>query len=167
MKKIKTLGLRIGAIFCVVSFLFTFTIGIPMFSVFPSEFLNQAVSGVFPSLSHEASSIITIVLLFILFAVAIFFTLKIIKNLANEREKLKVSETVVIMSIFYFIIHNLGYYFLLGISGFPIDALNTLMAVVSFPFSSLLFLAIGYLMDWYWKRVSVSETADLNGNMAN
>ncbi len=154
MKDDKNLGLKIGAIFSIVSFLFTFTIAIPMFSVFPSAFLEQAISSVFPSLTNVDTGIITILVLAVLFLSALVFILKRVEKSVNENRKLKTSEIIVVMLIFYIIIHNLGYYTLLGISGFPIDALNTLLAIASFPFSSVLFVLIGFMMDWYWKKTA-------------
>ncbi len=164
MKNSKNFGLTIGAIFSIVSFLFTFTIAIPMFSVFPSEFLNQGISAIFPNLPHSSVGMITISILLIIFLVALVFTLKKAKKSAEEKRKLKASEIIIIMLVFYLIVHNLGYYILLGIANFPIDALNTLMGVVSFPFSSVSFVLIGLLIDWYWKRtiVGINRNQEIN-----
>lgn len=164
MKNDKNLGLKIGAIFSIISLLLTITVAVPMFSVFPSEFLNMGISGIFPSLSHENTGIITILILSAIFASSLIFTLRKVKKSAEEKRSFNASGVVVVMLVFYLIVHNLGYYILLGISNFPIDALNTIMGVVSFPFSSLSFVLLGLLMDWYWKKTAleISKGHEIN-----
>ena len=152
MKNGKNLGLKIGAICSIVSFLFTFTIAIPMFSVFPSLFLEQAISNILPNLPSNYSGIATILVLSVLFLVALLFTLKRVKKSAQENRKLKGSEIIIMMLIFYLIVHNLGYYIFLGLNNFPVDALNAIYSAITFPFSSLSFILLGFLIDWYWKK---------------
>lgn len=152
MKNGKNLGLKVGAIFSVVSFLFTFTIAIPMISVFPSELLGQGISLIFSSSSFKTIGITTLSFLAVLLIALLMFTFKKVKKSAEENRKLKISEIVIIMVIFYLVVHNLGYYIVLAANNFPIDALNTIMSVISFPFSSLSFVLLGFLMDWNWKK---------------
>lgn len=155
MKNSKNLGLKIGAIFSIVSFLFTFTIAIPMFSVFPGAFLEDALYSILPDQPHHYYGIATILILVVLFLVALLFTLKRVKKSAQENRKLKRSEIIIIMLIFYLIVHNLGYYIFMGMNNFPLDALNTLMGVITFPFSSLSFILLGLLIDWYWGKINL------------
>lgn len=146
------MGLKTGAIFSIFSLLSAFTIAIPMFSVFPSIYLHQAISYIFPKLSFVYVEIATFFILTVLFVLVIVFTFIKVRKCANEYRRLKLWEVLVMMLVFYVIVHNLGYYIVLAISNFPIDALNSIMAVVSFPFSGLFFVLLGFLMDWYWKK---------------
>lgn len=159
MKTEKKLGLKIGAIFSIVSFLFTFTIAIPMFSVFPGEFVIQAFYDILNvpngDMTYGTAGFAALFVFALLFIVALFFTLKIVRNLAKDKQNLKTSEIIVMMLVFYLIIHNLGYLILRAIDGFPIDALNVMGGIISFPFSSVLFVLIGLLIDWYWKKTEV------------
>lgn len=152
MKNNKNLGLKIGGIFSIVSFLFSLTMVIPMFTVYPSVFLEQRIYSVYPNLTNLNSGFIKILFFVILFLLALFFTLKRIEKSVNENRKLKTPEIIVLMLIFYLIVHNLGYYIFLGINSFPSDALNMLSAIITFPFSSISFVLIGLMMDWYWKK---------------
>lgn len=154
MKNNKNSGLRIGIIFSIVSFLLTFTMFVPMFSVFPAELFGQAVSSAFGSLTHRLSGFITTLILAAIFALVLVLILKRVKKKARRNKKLKTQEIIVSMLIFYVVVHNLGYYIFLALNNFPIDALNTLLGIISFPFTSLLFIPFGFLMDWSWKKAN-------------
>lgn len=152
MRTDKNLGFKIGGIFSLVSFLFAFTLVIPMYTIFPSVILDQAINTISPTITSLGSGMITILILVILLLLALIFTLKRVEKSINKDRKHKTTEIIILMFIFYFIVHNLGYYLFLGINSFPIDALNMIYAAITFPFSSLSFVIIGFMIDWYRKK---------------
>lgn len=151
MKDNKHLGFIIGGIFSLISILLTFTFVIPMFSVFLGFYLQELISKVFSNITYEDSGKITTVVLLIVFCLALFFAFR----RANFREnKSKKIELIVIMLIIFLIVHPLGFYLYWGFYlNFKSDAQIIFDAVVSFPFSSLSFVFIGILLDYYYKTI--------------
>lgn len=155
MKSKKNIALKIGAIFSIVSLLLTATFFVPMFSIFPAYFLEMFITDAF-SLSHKTGGIATTLIFGILFLIILFFAMRIAKTRAERGEELTKKEIIIVMLITFFIVHPLGYYVLLWTGNFPVDALNSIMSLFSFPVTSLSFVVIGFLMDRYWKKRSDS-----------
>ncbi|WP_447951387.1 hypothetical protein [Chryseobacterium koreense] len=157
MKTTKNIALKTGAVFSVLSLLFTFTIVVPMFSIMHALFLQQAIEMIFPEMDYATGTQIMFLFFGALFLIILFLLMKRIKTLAGKNQNIRLGESILIMFIFYIIIHPLGYYLLLWLQGFPVDALNAIMSVASFLFSSLPFVLLGFMMDWYWKKLNNSE----------
>ena len=151
----KNIGLKIGAGFTVGSLLLTLTIAVPMLTVFPSELLRQKLQGISERISDQQAGAITIGLFAVFLLLALVFTWHKVIKIARVKQHLKGAIIAVTMFVFYFIIHNLLYYILLGLIDFPLDALNTFMAVYTFPIGSLLFILIGWLIDQTYKKYKV------------
>lgn len=150
MKSNKHLGLKIGAIFSLVSILLTFTLAVPMFSVLPGFFLEQGLFQFLPSWSSEDLAILVIAILFLFALLALYFSFKWIKGKVLKNQNLKSLEIVIIMIGFYFIIHPLGFYIFWGLYlDFENDAQLIFNSVMSFPFSSITFILLGFLLDRY------------------
>jgi len=82
----------------------------------------------------------------------VIFIFKKLKKIAETNHKLGIMNVICMMVLFYFIVHNLGYILLLAFNGFPIDALNALYSIISFPFSSISFVILGFFMDKQWDK---------------
>lgn len=149
----KNEGVKIGTIFTIVSFFCTFTLVVPMISVMPAILWEYVISQLFPEFLYATNCILSLFTFSALFLVAIVSTRKSIRNLAKNVQKVSTQKITTTMLIFYVLVHPIGYYLLLWSLGFPIDALNSMVSVGSFPFSSLAFVSIGFLIDWYSKKV--------------
>ena len=149
MNENKNIGLKIGAVFSIVSFLLTFTIAVPMFSVMPAIFSENWIREIFPGISYAQGCIINLWIFVILFLVVLFLIKKNIKKGVHQKKQTNALKITLTMSVFYFLVHPIGYYIFMWFSGFPIDALNAMMSIGSFPFTSLSFVIIGFFMDWY------------------
>lgn len=150
----KHIGLKTGIVFSIISLLCAFTLFIPVYTVFPALFLEQFITDTFGT-TYQNGSKITLLILVLLFIVALYITMRIIKNRAAKGSAISIKETTVVMLVLWLIVHSLGYYLLLWYEGFPLDALNAMMSVASFPFTSLSFATIGLLMDSYWKATNI------------
>lgn len=155
MKSKKHTALKIGAIFSGISLLLTLTFFVPMYCILPAYFLDVFVTDVF-SLSNKTGGKVTTLILGILFLSALYIAMRIVKIRAEKGEEMTKKEIIVIMLIIFAIVHPLGYYLLLWATNFPIDALVAMMSIFSFPVTSLSFVVIGFLMDWYWKKNAIT-----------
>jgi len=151
--KNRTLGLKIGAVFSIISFLLTFTFIIPILSVLPGclvELIASKLVNNTPYSNVGKLTILIFVVILLTFIVAIIFATKI---LAEKKLKLRKFEVILAMFIFYFIIHPLGFYIYWGIFlHFVRDGQLIFSAVTSFPYSSLAFILLGFLIDLTWTK---------------
>lgn len=148
MKNKKHPGLFIGTIFSLLSILLTFTLVVPMFSVLPGFFIQDFLSKVFPYLVYENNGMLVLIALLVIFSLAMHLALRR-KNLWKDKvPKNRRIEIGIIMLVFYFIVHPLGFYLFWGFClNFKSDAQIIFDSVFSFPISSLSFLLIGYCLD--------------------
>lgn len=116
--------------------------------------VESLISKVLPDISYVNNYKISIIIFILFFILILIITMVSIKKLAIKGYKMSFKRIVFTMILFSFFLHPLGYYLVLWIYGFPIDALNTMNSIVSFPIISLSFILIGFLMDWYWKLSS-------------
>ncbi|KMQ70469.1 hypothetical protein [Chryseobacterium koreense] len=157
MKTTKYLALKTGAVFSVLSLIFTFTIVVPMFSIMHALFLEQAFQLIFPEMNYANGGKITLLFFSVLFVITLVLLTKRIKTLVWKHQNIRLGESILVMLIFYAIVHPIGYYLLLWLQGFPVDALNSIMSVISFLFSSFAFVILGFVIDWYWKKLNNRE----------
>ncbi len=157
MKNTKKTGLKTGTIFSIVSFLLTFTIAIPMFTVMPAIFTDTLILELFPEISYSQSCKISLLVFVMLLLVTLILTKRNIKKSVEQNQQTNALKITFTMLILYFIMHPIGYYIVMWFSGFPVDALNAMMSLYSFPFISLLFVLIGFLMDWYRNKLTMKN----------
>ena len=151
MKNNKHLGFVIGGIFSLISILLTFTFAVPMLSVLPGFFLQDLISDLFPNLTYEESGKVTTAVLLIVFCLAIFFAFRRVNTWKDKTAKNRKIELVIIMLIVYLLVHPLGFYTYWALYlNFKSDAQIIFDSLVSFPFSSLSFVLIGPLVDYYY-----------------
>ncbi|MNK00650.1 hypothetical protein D3C87_184390 [compost metagenome] len=154
VEKSKNLGLKIGAVFTVISFLLTFTLAIPLASIIPALFIEQKLSDIFSNLTYPKIGLMMIFLLSLLFLLILVLVFGNVKRRAKQKMSLHAGNLMLTMCVFYLIVHSLGYYLFWGIYlHFKTDAQLAFNSVYSFPFSSLSFLLIGFLLDWYSKKL--------------
>lgn len=147
----KHTGLLIGIIFSIVSFLLTFTFVVPIYTTLPGSFLEQGLSSIFPTQPFPIIGMLTISILSILFILVILLSLQRAKVQANKGKTASTVDIILMMLIIYCLVHPLAFYLHLGIAlDFHLDAQYLFNAVYIFPFSSLSFVIIGFLMDYYW-----------------
>lgn len=149
----KNLCLKLGIAFAIISILSIFTIFIPMFTVFPSEILNLSVDNLFDNLAYQTLGNIVLLVLTLLLITTLLIIFNKIKNLATNKQEIKISTGLIMMIILYFVVHNWGYYLFLAMYNFPLDALNTISSVTSFIFTSPLLALTGYFMDKSWQNL--------------
>ena len=137
----RNLGFKIGLIYCILSFLLTFTFLIPIFSVMPGSLVELFASYFVKNDPYDNVGKATITIFLIILVVFLFLVLYGIRNIASKGVYLKSPEIILFMSIFYFIIHPLGFYlywaFFLNFRG---DGQLIFGAVTSFPDSSISFI---------------------------
>lgn len=150
----QNLGLKIGIVFSVISFLMTFTFLVPIFSVIPGSFLIELITSVF--INENVDNNIGKIVLIILSTIMIIFlllVLKGIKKIASKQLLLNKTEIILIMIFFYFIIHPLGFYIYWALFlNFVGDGQIIFEAATSFPYSSISFILLGILIDLVWKK---------------
>lgn len=147
---IKSKEIYIGAIFTIVSFISTFSIVVPMYTVMPAALIEQAASNSFPFLTAAKTGITMILLLFSLLVMALIVTFYRIKKLSKVHQRQSTIEIIGFMLTFWLFAHSLGFYLFWGVvQNFSIDALYLISSVYSFPFSSFFFIFVGFLMYKY------------------
>lgn len=150
---VKYKEIYIGAIFTLVSFISTFSIFIPMYTVMPAALLEQAISNIFPLLTVAQIGAFMTFLLFFMLVVIILGMFYRIRKLSKKQERQSALEIIGFMLIIWLIAHSFGFYLFWGIvQGFQTDALYLISSVYSFPFLSFFFIFLGYLMFMYQKK---------------
>ncbi|KQS91473.1 hypothetical protein [Chryseobacterium sp. Leaf394] len=151
--KRKYFAFKIGIIFTVVSLLLSLTYVVPIFSVLPATPVEILASGLVDKNPYSNVGKLTIHLLLTVLLLFIFIVFKIIKSKAKINSDKSGFEILFIMSIFYFIVHPLGFYFYWGVFlNFESDGQLIFSAVDSFPYSSLSFMILGLFIDKIWER---------------
>ncbi len=146
MKKFS--GTFIGLIISIISFCLTFTIIIPVFSLFPAA-LIESFSSLFVSNNpyYKVVYLTIFLLTFLLLVSYVLLYLFIIKK-QKLNSKLTLKNYVFFMLILFFIIHPIGFYIYWGIKyDFKSDGQMIFEVYYSFPFSSLLFVFFGLIID--------------------
>jgi hypothetical protein len=147
------LGLKIGIIFSLISFALTFTFLIPIFSVIPGSLIELISSYFVDKNSYSNVGKLTILILSGILILYLTIVLALIKNIAKKKSELKKSEIILMMFIFYFIVHPLGFYIYWAMFlNFANDGQLIFGAVTSFPYSSITFIILGIIMDFTWKQ---------------
>lgn len=147
------LGLKIGLIFSVLSFLLTFTYIVPIFTIIPASLIELIAENFVNKDPYGNVGKVTILIFVLLLILFLFLTLKAAQNIANKGLHLKWAEIVLAMFIFYFIIHPLGFYIYWALFlNFKSDGQLIFEAITSFPYSSIGFVILGLIIDLVWKK---------------
>ncbi|MBD8082613.1 hypothetical protein [Chryseobacterium caseinilyticum] len=151
--KRKYFAFKIGIIFTIVSLLLSLTFVVPIFSVLPATAVEILASGLVDKNPYSNVGKLAIFILVTILLLFFFVIFKVIKNEAKRHSDKSGFEILFIMSIFYFIIHPLGFYFYWGVFlNFESDGQLIFSAVDSFPYSSLSFMVLGLFIDKIWER---------------
>ena len=150
----QNIGLKVGLIFSVISFLLTFTFLVPIFSVVPGSLLTETLVSIFVSdNSNKNIGISTLTILSGITICYILIILKAVKNIAYKQLLLNKTEIILMMIFFYFIIHPLCFYIYWALFlNFRGDGQIIFGAVTSFPYSSISFIPLGLLIDFVWRN---------------
>lgn len=144
----KKTGLLIGAIFTGASLLMTGTYIVPIISVLPGILFENISENLVNNDPYSNVGRTTIVLLFILFLMALSFSLLWIKHETAKKGQISVGQVVTIMLLLYFIVHPLGFYIYWSVAlNFKSDGQLMLGATRSYPVSGLAFIFIGLAID--------------------
>ena len=155
MWKSKHKGLIIGIYFTLISLLLTLTIFMPFIVVYPFGFIENTINSVITGLSTVQSGSIMITILSLLLILFLIFSYRYIRNKVNHGEEITTWQRVFIMVIFFVLIHPFGCYLSWGLlSNFKPDALYLFNSLVSFPFTSLLFVLLGFTIDYWGEKDS-------------
>jgi hypothetical protein len=142
-------GLTIGAIFTLCSLLLTFTFFIPIISVLPGVVFETISKAIISNTPYSNVGKLTILFLTVAIFLTIILSLWHIKKQTIEHHSLPKVKVVGIMTVFYFIVHPLGFYIYCGLKlNFRNDGQLIFAAVDSFPISSFSFVFFGLLLDW-------------------
>lgn len=138
------LGVKIGIIFTFLSLLLTITIIIPAFSIFPGVIIELIAKGLVDNKPYSNVGQMTILLLASIFFISIIATIFYVRK-NSGLTKIRV---VIIMLIFWLIVHPLVFYIYWGIKWeYRSDGQLILGAVETFPISSISFIIIGGIID--------------------
>ncbi|MBB4037571.1 hypothetical protein GGR21_003491 [Dysgonomonas hofstadii] len=150
------LGTKIGACFTAGSLLLTLTLVVPVFSILPGSLLEAVAQGLVNNDPYSNVGKLTILFLIIMFATTLIIVLVRVRKTGIRigrvwgkkiiyMSKIKI---VLIMLLFYFIVHPLVFYLYWGIQlDFRSDGQLIMEAIRTFPISSLSFIFIGIMID--------------------
>ncbi len=138
-------GILIDALFSIGSLLLTVTVIIPILSVIPGTLVEMIVRLIVDNEPHRNVGQATIIAL----TGILVLSLLGIAHMIRKRTEKKVSNTevIAIMTVEYFIVHSLGFYIYLSVSGSRSDGQSIMMTLFSHPYGSIGFLAIGAYLD--------------------
>lgn len=136
----------IGVVFTIVSLLLVFT-PLPIFSVIPLGFLENAVSYFFEDDSHKDVSLSSFILTILMYALFIAFVVRMRKD-----SKFDSNNVVGLMILNYFLVHPLGFYIYYSTLGFRGDGQLLFGIYETFAFSSFSFLFLGVLIQIIKKK---------------
>ena len=108
-------GLIIGLIFTGISLLLTVTFIVPIISVFPGMIFEIIAENLINNNPYSNVGKMTILLLSVTFIWALTFCLLALKNKTKKGEEISNRRIVGILSLFYFIVHSLGFYIYWGV----------------------------------------------------
>ncbi len=152
------LGTKIGACFTAGSLLLTLTLVVPVFSILPGSLLEAVAQGLVNNDPYSNVGKLTILFLIIMFATTLIIVLVRVRKTGIRigrvwggkkiiyMSKIKI---VLIMLLFYFIVHPLVFYLYWGgiQLDFRSDGQLIMEAIRTFPISSLSFIFIGIMID--------------------
>ncbi len=145
-------GLIIGTIFTGVSLLLTVTFIVPIISVFPGMIFETIAENFISNNLYSNVGKLTILLLSVTFILTLILSLLALKNKIKRGEEISNRRIVGVLSLFYFIVHSLGFYTYWGVYlDFVSDGQLIFGAVISFPISSFSFVLIGLMIDFVKK----------------
>ncbi|PIF47179.1 hypothetical protein CLU96_4228 [Chryseobacterium sp. 52] len=151
----KHLSTKVGALCSAISLVMTLTGFIPVLTIVPVAFLAELLVSMF---GDQREGMKAFILLAVIFLTAVLVMFTAVKNLTQKGLTITKKEILMIMFIFYWIVHPLGFYiYWAAFTNFSNDGQIILGAIFSFPFSSLSFVAIGFLMDIIIKKYSLQD----------
>ncbi|WP_262151914.1 hypothetical protein [Chryseobacterium foetidum] len=151
--KRKYFAFRIGIIFTTMSLLLTLTFVVPIFSVLHATPVEILACGLVDNNPYSNVGKLAIFILATILLLFLFVIFKVIKNEAKRHSDKSGFEILVMMLIFYFIVHPLGFYLYWGaFLNFENDGQLIFSVVDSFPYSSLSFMVFGLFIDKVWEK---------------
>lgn len=146
----KNLATKMGAFCTLLSILLSCTLFIPIITITFIAFLVEILVSMF---GNQREGMMALLFLTVIFITALLIAFTGVRNLAKKGLRITKKEIFLMMFIFYWIIHPLGFYIYWAVfTNFSNDGQIILGAIFSFPFSSLAFVAIGFLIDMVIKK---------------
>jgi len=141
------IGLKIGAIFTLISLLLTITFVVPAFSMLPGAVI-ESIAKIFVKNNPSNLAKLTLVILASIFVLLIIATVIYTKKQGNKKNGLSKMEIISIMLIFWLIVHPLVFLVYLGVDCDNCSDGQVIMeSIRTFPISSLIFIMIGAIID--------------------
>lgn len=136
-------GLIIGAFFTVGSLILTITFIVPILTIVPGAIVEYILASFIDNEPYSNVGKATLFFWSLIFVISLFVISRIVK-----RRIISNSYVITIMVFEYFIIHTLGFYiYWASILNFRSDGQLIFTAVASFPYSSIVFLLVGLVID--------------------
>jgi hypothetical protein len=159
MSNYNYVGLMIGAIVTAISLLLTFAYVLPFFSIV----LCFAAKTMFVfCANYKTIATVAIVFLSIAFLVVMALVLWNIRNMVKEGLPILATKMILIMLIFFVIVHPLGFYIYWASHHFK--ALAIFESRPCFAISSLAFIIIGFIIDIVKNNIVPEQTSLNNRN---
>jgi hypothetical protein len=154
----KNIGTITGLLFSFFSFIATWTIVIPILSIIPAAFIEGLLADILGRNPYSKVGVATIISLFLLTIIISMMLLKFISKKTKQQEQIGGLYMFTFLLIFFFLIHPLFLYLYWATElNFRNDGQLIFSAVITFPFSSCMFLPIGLLLDKYISRQKKSS----------
>ncbi len=150
-------GVFVGSVCTIASLLLTFTFGIP-FAVVLVGFLISWFFEIFANANLKGQGIFTLLVLTLSLTGVINFWRRKIKRFAEEGRQLEIPQIFGIMASVFVVIHPLIFFAYWGLmDGFSNDDEVILGSIVTFPISSLSFLFLGIMFDYFSTRLLLGK----------
>ncbi|MDR2236356.1 MAG: hypothetical protein LBE92_09540 [Chryseobacterium sp.] len=148
----KHIPVKTGAICTLISLALACTGLASIATVASVAFAVELLISAFGEYREGLGGLLVLTAVFILALLSTFFA---VRNLSRNGFSITQKELFLIMFIFYWIVHPLGFYLYWGIfTDFSQDAQIILGAIFSFPFSSFFFIILGLMIDAVMRKYS-------------
>lgn len=136
-------GTIIGAIFSASSLLLTWTFIVPLVSILPGLVVESIMSSIIDNEPYSNVGKATLIALISIFVVSIVLIL-----IKARKRPISNRQMFVIMAGEFFLVHSVGFYIYWATLNFRGDGQLIFGVLASFPASSFVFVALGFLIDW-------------------